>query len=168
MTKRGWAFLIPAAVFALLAAGFYAGLGIDPSVLPSPLIDQPAPRFALPPLPGPAPTSLAPPRAIDAGLPAEQRAAAHRLAHPYPQGVKPGSPELPVPYGSTLPMPQLSLPHFTLPSSLPSALPFPIPLPSNLPSIFQQIPGFGAAAPAAQPSGPVPVPKLCLASVAPG
>ena len=54
MTKQGWAFLIPAAVFALLAAGFYAGLGIDPTVLPSPLIDQPAPRFALPPLPGEA------------------------------------------------------------------------------------------------------------------
>jgi cytochrome c biogenesis protein CcmG, thiol:disulfide interchange protein DsbE len=54
MTKRGWIFLIPAAVFALLAAGFYAGLGIDTSVLPSPLIDQPAPRFALPPLPGEA------------------------------------------------------------------------------------------------------------------
>src|SRR5205085_10558431 len=52
MTKRSWAFLIPATVFALLAAGFYAGLGIDPSVLPSPLIDQPAPHFALPPLPG--------------------------------------------------------------------------------------------------------------------
>ncbi len=54
MTKRGWAFLIPAAVFTLLAAGFYAGLGIDPTVLPSPLIDQPAPRFALPPLRGEA------------------------------------------------------------------------------------------------------------------
>ena len=54
MNKRGWIFLIPAAVFALLAAVFYAGLGIDTSVLPSPLIDQPAPRFALPPLPGEA------------------------------------------------------------------------------------------------------------------
>ena len=52
MNKRGWIFLLPAAVFALLAAGVYAGLGIDPSVLPSPLIDQPAPRFALPPLEG--------------------------------------------------------------------------------------------------------------------
>jgi len=54
MNKRGWIFLIPAAVFALLAVGFYAGLGIDPNVLPSPLIDQPAPRFALPPLQGDA------------------------------------------------------------------------------------------------------------------
>ncbi len=52
MNKRGWIFLIPAAVFGLLAAGFYAGLGIDPSILPSPLIDQPAPRFTLAPLPG--------------------------------------------------------------------------------------------------------------------
>jgi cytochrome c biogenesis protein CcmG/thiol:disulfide interchange protein DsbE len=54
MNRRGWIFLIPAAVFAVLAAGFYAGLGIDPNVLPSPLIDQPAPRFALPPLQGEA------------------------------------------------------------------------------------------------------------------
>jgi cytochrome c biogenesis protein CcmG/thiol:disulfide interchange protein DsbE len=52
MTRHSWVFLIPAAVFALLAAGFYVGLGIDPNVLPSALIDQPAPRFALPPLPG--------------------------------------------------------------------------------------------------------------------
>jgi cytochrome c biogenesis protein CcmG/thiol:disulfide interchange protein DsbE len=50
MNKRGWIFLIPAAVFALLAVGFLAGLGIDPNVLPSPLIDKPAPEFALPPL----------------------------------------------------------------------------------------------------------------------
>ena len=54
MNKRGWVFLIPAGVFALLAVGFYAGLGIDPSVLPSPLIDQPAPQFALQPLQGEA------------------------------------------------------------------------------------------------------------------
>jgi len=54
MNKHSWIFLIPAAVFALLAAGFYAGLGIDPSVLPSPLIDRPAPHFALPPLRGDA------------------------------------------------------------------------------------------------------------------
>ena len=52
MTRRGWIFLLPAALFALLAAGFYVGLGIDSNVLPSALIDQPAPDFALPPLPG--------------------------------------------------------------------------------------------------------------------
>ena len=52
MNKRGWIFLIPAAMFSLLAVGVFAGLGIDPNVLPSPLIDQPAPRFELPPLPG--------------------------------------------------------------------------------------------------------------------
>jgi cytochrome c biogenesis protein CcmG/thiol:disulfide interchange protein DsbE len=50
MSKRGWIFLLPVLLFGLLAVGFYAGLGIDPSVLPSPLIDKPAPRFALPPL----------------------------------------------------------------------------------------------------------------------
>jgi cytochrome c biogenesis protein CcmG, thiol:disulfide interchange protein DsbE len=52
MTRRGWIFLTPAVLFALLTAGFYAGLGIAQSVLPSPLINRPAPHFALPPLPG--------------------------------------------------------------------------------------------------------------------
>ena len=48
--RRGWLCLLPIAFFALLATGFYAGLGIDSKVLPSALIDQPAPQFALPPL----------------------------------------------------------------------------------------------------------------------
>ena len=48
--RRGWLYLLPVGLFALLAAGFYAGLGIDSTVLPSALIDQPAPQFALPPL----------------------------------------------------------------------------------------------------------------------
>ena len=50
MNRPGWIHLLPGAVFAVLVAGFYMGLGIDTMVLPSPLIDQPAPRFALPPL----------------------------------------------------------------------------------------------------------------------
>jgi len=52
MTMRGWRCLLPAAIFAGLVAGFYWGLGIDATVLPSPLIDEPAPDFDLPPLPG--------------------------------------------------------------------------------------------------------------------
>jgi cytochrome c biogenesis protein CcmG/thiol:disulfide interchange protein DsbE len=52
MTGRSWIFLLPAVVFALLAAGFYVGLGIDSNVLPSALIDKPAPDFTLPPLTG--------------------------------------------------------------------------------------------------------------------
>jgi cytochrome c biogenesis protein CcmG, thiol:disulfide interchange protein DsbE len=51
---RRWLYLLPAAVFALMAAGFYIGLSRDPDVLPSPLIDEPAPQFDLPPLPGSA------------------------------------------------------------------------------------------------------------------
>ena len=50
--KRRWIFLLPVAVFVLIAAGFYVGLGRDSNVLPSPLIDKPAPQFALPPLAG--------------------------------------------------------------------------------------------------------------------
>jgi cytochrome c biogenesis protein CcmG, thiol:disulfide interchange protein DsbE len=48
--RRGWVYLVPAGVFAALVAGFYVGLGRDSTVLPSPLIDHPAPQFALPPL----------------------------------------------------------------------------------------------------------------------
>ncbi len=50
MNRRSWVYLLPGAVFAVLVAGFYFGLGIDTMVLPSPLIDKPAPRFKLPPL----------------------------------------------------------------------------------------------------------------------
>ena len=50
--RRGWLFLLPVTLFAALAAGFYAGLGADTTTLPSALIDQAAPRFALPPLDG--------------------------------------------------------------------------------------------------------------------
>jgi|SRR5579863_239239 len=49
---RRWLYLLPVAIFVLMAAGFYVGLNRDPDVLPSPLIDEPAPQFDLPPLPG--------------------------------------------------------------------------------------------------------------------
>lgn len=43
-------YLLPVVLFALLAVGFYRGLETDTTVLPSPLIDKPAPDFSLPPL----------------------------------------------------------------------------------------------------------------------
>jgi cytochrome c biogenesis protein CcmG/thiol:disulfide interchange protein DsbE len=49
---RRWLYLLPVAVFALVAVGFYVALGTDTDVLPSPLIDKEAPPFDLPPLPG--------------------------------------------------------------------------------------------------------------------
>jgi cytochrome c biogenesis protein CcmG/thiol:disulfide interchange protein DsbE len=55
MSRRGWIFVLPVVLFLALAAGFYRGLGIDSQVLPSPLIDQPAPQFALPPIAGAGP-----------------------------------------------------------------------------------------------------------------
>ena len=45
-------YLLPVGVFALIAVSFYLSLGRDPDVLPSPLINEEAPVFALPPLPG--------------------------------------------------------------------------------------------------------------------
>lgn len=43
-------FLLPAALFAAILAAFALGLGHDPHLLPSALIDRPAPDFALPAL----------------------------------------------------------------------------------------------------------------------
>jgi cytochrome c biogenesis protein CcmG/thiol:disulfide interchange protein DsbE len=47
MTRR-LVFLLPVAVFAALVAVFALGLTHDPQLLPSALIDRPAPDFALP------------------------------------------------------------------------------------------------------------------------
>src|SRR5215469_9793960 len=49
---RRWLYVLPVVVFVLMAAGFYVGLGIDSNVLPSALIDEEAPKFDLPALPG--------------------------------------------------------------------------------------------------------------------
>jgi cytochrome c biogenesis protein CcmG/thiol:disulfide interchange protein DsbE len=49
---RHWLYVLPIVVFGLMAAGFYFGLGIDSNVLPSALINEEAPQFDLPPLPG--------------------------------------------------------------------------------------------------------------------
>src|SRR5438876_1335172 len=47
-------FLLPAALFAVLLIAFAIGLRHDPHLLPSALIDRPAPDFALPGLYEPA------------------------------------------------------------------------------------------------------------------
>jgi cytochrome c biogenesis protein CcmG/thiol:disulfide interchange protein DsbE len=46
-------FLIPLAVFGVLAVFLFAGLGLNPREVPSPLIGKPAPAFALPRLDDP-------------------------------------------------------------------------------------------------------------------
>jgi cytochrome c biogenesis protein CcmG/thiol:disulfide interchange protein DsbE len=43
-------FLVPALLFAVLVGFFFAGLNKDPSLVPSPLIDRPAPPLRLPEL----------------------------------------------------------------------------------------------------------------------
>jgi cytochrome c biogenesis protein CcmG/thiol:disulfide interchange protein DsbE len=50
MTLRRLLFLIPVLVFIGVGIGLAVGLTRDPSVLPSALIDKPAPSFALPPI----------------------------------------------------------------------------------------------------------------------
>lgn len=45
-------YLLPLVIFAALALYFWVGLGRDPHVLPSVLIDRPVPAFALPPIQG--------------------------------------------------------------------------------------------------------------------
>jgi cytochrome c biogenesis protein CcmG, thiol:disulfide interchange protein DsbE len=49
-------YLVPLAVFAVLAAFLGIGLKLNPREIPSPLIDRPAPGFALPVLAEPART----------------------------------------------------------------------------------------------------------------
>ncbi len=52
MNSRRWIFIVPVAVFVAMVAAFFSGLGGDATVLPSALIDEKGPQFALPPLPG--------------------------------------------------------------------------------------------------------------------
>jgi cytochrome c biogenesis protein CcmG/thiol:disulfide interchange protein DsbE len=54
--KGALRFLIPLAIFFTLVGFLYAGLRLDPREVPSPLIDKPAPEFALPQLDAPAQT----------------------------------------------------------------------------------------------------------------
>jgi len=44
---KSWRWTIPLAIFAVLLAFLWTGLGRDPSVVPSPLIGKPAPAFRL-------------------------------------------------------------------------------------------------------------------------
>ncbi|GBD44777.1 Thiol:disulfide interchange protein CycY [bacterium HR40] len=50
--RRLWLYLLPLALFAVVAGFLAYGLTRDARVLPSALIDRPAPEFALPPIPG--------------------------------------------------------------------------------------------------------------------
>lgn len=47
-----WLYIVPIGLFAVLALAFAIGLGLRPDIIPSPLIDQEAPAFTLPALPG--------------------------------------------------------------------------------------------------------------------
>jgi cytochrome c biogenesis protein CcmG/thiol:disulfide interchange protein DsbE len=52
MSLRRLLFLLPVLIFVGVGIGLAVGLTRDPSTLPSPLIDKPAPTFELPPLAG--------------------------------------------------------------------------------------------------------------------
>lgn len=54
-----WRSYLPLIIFAALGAGLFVGLGLDPRVIPSALIDQPAPKADLAPLPGKEPGLIA-------------------------------------------------------------------------------------------------------------
>lgn len=47
---KRWLFLAPVLVFAVVLVAFFAGLGRDPSRLPSMMIGKPVPAFSLPPV----------------------------------------------------------------------------------------------------------------------
>jgi cytochrome c biogenesis protein CcmG/thiol:disulfide interchange protein DsbE len=50
--RRALPFLVPLAIFALVAVFLALGLGLDPRRVPSPLVGKPVPEFSLPPLKG--------------------------------------------------------------------------------------------------------------------
>ena len=45
-------YVLPLAVFTVLAIYFALGLGMDPRIIPSAMIDKPVPQFTLPPIEG--------------------------------------------------------------------------------------------------------------------
>jgi cytochrome c biogenesis protein CcmG/thiol:disulfide interchange protein DsbE len=51
-----WRYIIPIALFAVLAVFFARGLKLNPGYVPSPLVGKPAPAFELPTLKDPAST----------------------------------------------------------------------------------------------------------------
>lgn len=52
MGKRRWTYLGPIAVFGIVAIAFTIGLTMDPSIVPTVLVDKPVPEFELPPVKG--------------------------------------------------------------------------------------------------------------------
>ena len=54
--KRTWQFLVPLVLFAILGFFLFKGLNLNPREVPSPLINKPAPAFALPRLDDPTQT----------------------------------------------------------------------------------------------------------------
>lgn len=52
-------YLLPVALFLIVALFFARGLTLDPNIIPTALIDKPVPEMDLPPLPGRGETGLA-------------------------------------------------------------------------------------------------------------
>lgn len=52
----GLKYFLPLGIFAIMALFLYRGLGIDPRLVPSPLVGKPAPTFSLPALEDPGKT----------------------------------------------------------------------------------------------------------------
>ena len=50
---KRWVYLMPLGLFLVLMVFFFYGLGLNPKLIPSPLIGQPTPEFALPKLSNP-------------------------------------------------------------------------------------------------------------------
>ncbi len=51
---KHWVYLLPLGLFAVLMLLFFFGLGLNPRLIPSPLIGQPTPAFSLPKLSNPS------------------------------------------------------------------------------------------------------------------
>jgi len=51
---KHWVYLLPLGLFTVLMVFFFFGLGLNPRLIPSPLIGQPTPAFSLPKLSNPS------------------------------------------------------------------------------------------------------------------
>lgn len=51
-----WRYVAPLAIFVVIAAFFFVGLGMNPNYVPSPLVGKPVPTFSLPSVTDPAAT----------------------------------------------------------------------------------------------------------------
>ena len=86
---RRLVYVLPLAIFVVLAVNFALGLGMDPKIIPSALIDKPVPQFTLPPIEGGAREGLSD-TDLKGGISVVNGTARHRSRNARVHSVDPG------------------------------------------------------------------------------